>query len=52
MKVEFTSAERVLFNATVNFAMEYEKLNINQAREKGMNKVLSKRALAKRVSRF
>ena len=49
MKIEFTGAERVLFNATVSFVMAHENLSIEQARERGMNKVLQKRALAKTI---
>ena len=49
MKIEFTSAERVLFNATVNFVMAHEKLSLAEAQERGMNKVLQKRSMAKKI---
>lgn len=49
MKIEFTSAERVLFKAAFEFALTVEKLPESEAREKAMNKVLAKRALSKTI---
>ena len=49
MNIEFTNAERVLYNATYEFAVNIEKLNPEQAREKAMNKVISKRAMASKI---
>ena len=51
MQVQFTGAERVLFKATYEFALNVEKLTEEQATEKAMNKILSKRALAIKVKR-
>ncbi len=51
MQVQFTGAERVLFNMTYEFALNIEKLSEEHAREKAMNKILSKRALATKVKR-
>jgi uncharacterized protein (DUF2344 family) len=49
MKLEFTNAEKVLFKATYDFAIKYEKLSEADATEKAMNKILSKRALATKL---
>ena len=49
MNVEFTNAEKVLFKATYDFAIKYEKLSHDDATEKAMNKILSKRALVKKL---
>ena len=49
MNINFTSAEKVLFNATVNFAITHEKLSPAEAQERGVNKILQKRALAKKL---
>lgn len=48
---QFTSTERVIFKATFNFALNVEKLSEADATEKAMNKVLSMRALSKKVRR-
>ncbi len=50
MTIKFTSPEQVLFNATYKFAIEVEKLNHQEALEKAMNKILNKRALAKKLT--
>jgi hypothetical protein len=50
MKIEFTNAERILFNMTYEFAINVEKLSEKEAREKAMNKILNKRALAKKLT--
>ena len=49
MNVEFTGAEKVLFKATYEFAINIEKLSHDEATEKAMNKILSKRALVKKI---
>lgn len=49
MNIEFTGAERVLFNATYEFAVNVEKLSEIEAREKAMNKVIAKRAMVKKL---
>jgi hypothetical protein len=49
MNVEFTGAEKVLFKATYEFAINIEKLSHDEATEKAMNKIIMKRALAKKV---
>ena len=49
MNIEFTGAERVLFKATYEFALNIEKLTEAEATEKAMNKILSVRALSKKV---
>ena len=51
MQVQFTGAEKVLFKATYEFALNVEKLTEAEATEKAMNKILSKRALATKVKR-
>ena len=52
MQTEFTSAEKVLYNATVKFARETEKLPADQAHQRGVDKVLQKRKLAKKITHF
>jgi hypothetical protein len=52
MLSEFTSAEKVLYTATVKFAMETLKLSADQAHQRGMDKVLQKRKLVKKMSHF
>ena len=49
MNIEFTGAEKVLFKATYEFAINVLKLNDADATEKAMNKVIMKRALAKQI---
>jgi|688.fasta_scaffold216830_2 hypothetical protein len=49
MNVEFTNAEKVLFKATYDFAIKYEKLSHDDATEKAMNKVIMRRAMAKEL---
>jgi hypothetical protein len=49
MNVEFTGAEKVLFKATYEFAINIEKLSHDEATEKAMNKIIMKRALAKKI---
>lgn len=51
MNIKFTSAETVLFKATFQFAINVEKLSEADATEKAMNKVLSKRAFATKLSK-
>jgi hypothetical protein len=49
MNVEFTGAEKVLFKATYEFAINIEKLSHDDAIEKAMNKVIMRRAMAKEL---
>ena len=49
MNIEFTGAEKVLFKATYDFAINFEKLSVADATEKAMNKVIMKRAMAKKI---
>jgi len=49
MNVTFTSAEKVLFKATYDFAINVEKLSHDEATEKAMNKVIMRRAMAKEL---
>jgi hypothetical protein len=51
MKIEFTSAERVIWKMTYEFAVNVEKLTPEQAREKAMGKIIAKRVFAKKVVR-
>ena len=51
MNIEFTGAERVLFKATYEFAINAEKLSEADATEKAMNKILSKRAMSNKLRR-
>jgi hypothetical protein len=45
----YTSTERVLFNATFNFALKVEKLSEAEALEQAKNKIIKKRALGKTI---
>jgi hypothetical protein len=49
MQVEFTNAERILYKMAYDFAINVEKLTEAEAKERGMNKVLQKRAMAKSI---
>ena len=49
MNIEFTGAEKVLFKATYEFAINVEKLSHEDATEKAMNKVIMRRAMAKEL---
>ena len=49
MNIEFTGAEKVLFKATYEFAINIEKLSHEDATEKAMNKVIMKRAMVKKL---
>ena len=49
MNIEFTGAEKVLFKATYEFAINIEKLNHEDATEKAMNKVIKTRAMSKKL---
>lgn len=49
MNIEFTGAEKVLFKATYEFAINVLKLSEEDAVEKAMNKVIMKRAMAKKL---
>lgn len=51
MNKEFTGAERVLFKATYEFAINVEKLSKEEATEKAMNKIIMKRALGKQLAK-
>ena len=51
MNQQFTGAERVLFKMAYDFALNVEKLTEAEAQQSGMDKVLSKRALGKKVRR-
>jgi len=52
MDPNFTSSERVLFTATVNFHKQYSPhLTEDQITEMAVTKILQKRSLAKKVSR-
>ena len=51
MNVEFTGAERVLFIMAYDFALNVERLTDAEAKQRGMDKVLAKRALRNKVSR-
>ena len=52
MNIEFTGSERVLFNMAYEFAINVEKLTEAEARQRGMDKVLAKRSLSKKVKSF
>lgn len=52
MQTQFTGAEKVLFKATYQFALDVLKLTEAEATEQAMNKILSTRALSKKVKRF
>ena len=49
MKIEMTGSEKVLFKATLKFAMEELKLSEAEATEKAMAKIMSTRAMAKKL---
>jgi hypothetical protein len=48
-QLNFNSVEKVLFKATVDFAMTYEKLTLSEAEERGIEKVMQKRSMAKNI---
>lgn len=48
-QLNFNSVEKVLFKATVDFAMTYEKLTLPEAEERGIEKVMQKRSMAKNL---
>ena len=52
MNIEFTGSERVLFKMAYEFAIAVEKLTEAEARQRGMDKVLAKRSLSKKVKSF
>jgi len=51
MQVQFTGAERVLFKMAYEFAINVERLSEAEARQRGLDKVLSKRSLSTKVKR-
>ena len=51
MNIEFTGSERVLFKMAYEFAINVEKLTEAEARQRGMDKVLSKRAMSNKLRR-
>lgn len=51
MNIEFTGAERVLFKVTYEFAINVEKLTEAEARQRGMDKVIAKRAMSNKLKR-
>ena len=51
MNIEFTGSERVLFNMAYEFAINVEKLTEFEACQRGMDKVLSKRAMSNKLRR-
>ncbi len=48
----FTSAERVLFNAQVDFFMTYEKLDLPAAQQRARLSIEKKRKLSQKLSHF
>ena len=48
-QLNFNSVEKVLFKATVDFAMTYEKLTLPEAEGRGIEKVMQKRPMAKNI---
>jgi hypothetical protein len=51
MKIELTGAEKVLFKATFEFATKALKVSEAEATEMAMNKIISKRALVKKIDK-
>jgi hypothetical protein len=51
MNQQFTGAEKVLFKMEYDFALNVEKLTEAQAQQRGLDKVLSKRALSTKLKR-
>jgi len=51
MTKEFTSTEKVLFKATRQYAIEVLKVSEVDANEMAMNKIISTRALSKKVAK-
>ena len=51
MQKEFTGAEKVLFKATYQFAIEVLKVSEAEANKMAMNKIISKRALVKKIDK-
>ena len=48
-QLNFNSVEKVLFKASVDFAIKYEKLSLPEAEQRGIEKVMQKRAMAKNL---
>lgn len=48
-QLNFNSVEKVLFKATVDFAMTHEKLILSEAEQRGIEKVMQKRSMAKNL---
>ena len=48
----FTSAEKVLFNAHVNFLMTCEKLGLPEAQQRARLSIEKKRKLSQKMSHF
>jgi hypothetical protein len=51
MQKELTGAEKVLFKATYQFAIDVLKLSEAEANEKAMAKIASTRSLSKKMSK-
>jgi|688.fasta_scaffold677806_1 hypothetical protein len=51
MQIEFTGAEKVLFKSTYQFAIKVLKVSEAEANEMAMNKIISKRALSKKIAK-
>jgi hypothetical protein len=49
-ELSMNGVERVLYAASYNFALNVEKLSHEEAVQAGINKVLSKRKLGKRIT--
>lgn len=48
----FTSAEKVIFNAQVNFFMTHEKLGLQEAQQRALLSIEKKRKLSQKLSHF
>ena len=48
-QLNFNSVEKALFKASFDFAIKYEKLSQPEAEERGIEKVMKKRAMAKNL---
>lgn len=51
MNIEFNGPERVLYKMAYEFAINVEKLTEAEARQRGMDKVIAKRAMSNKLKR-
>jgi hypothetical protein len=50
MNLELTSAEKVIFNATVKFHMQHQNISLSEAEKLAADKITRTRALSKKIT--